>query len=121
MVKKTKDFLSNLPTWIKYATTVLSLIATLAGGLYAMDDRYVSDKEAAQSLQSFDQKIQQDLSKIELQLLQSELENATDAYYKHKHLIKVYPEDQELQEELIYLKEKREKIQAEIANKVGIK
>jgi len=120
MVKKTKDFFALLPSWIKYATTIISLVVTLGGGLYAMDDRYVSDKEAAQSLQSFDNKIQHDLTKIQLQILQSELESVTDSYYKHKHLMKVYPDDQELEDELILIKERREKIKEEISEKVGI-
>ena len=112
--------LANLPAWIKYAASVISLISALAGGLYAMDDRYVSDKEAAQSLQSFDIKIQQDLSKIELQILQNELENTTDTYYKHKQLIRTYPNDQELKDELILIKDKRERIQDDINEKVGL-
>jgi len=120
MVKKTQDFISKLPSWIKYATTIISLVATLAGGLYAMDDRYISDKEAAQSLQNFDNKIQQDLNKIQLQILQAELENATEAYYKHKHLMKVYPDDKELEDELLLIKERRDKIKAKISEKVGL-
>ena len=118
MVKKTKDVISGFPTWLKYTASVISLISALAGGLYAMDDRYVSDKEAAQSLQSFDMKIQQDLTKIELQILQTELENANDTYYKHKQLIRTYPTDQELKDDLMIIKEKREKIKKEIDEKV---
>jgi len=120
MVERTKSFFEKLPIWVKYTTTIVSLVAALAGGLYAMDDRYVSDKEAAQSLQNFDMKIQQDLNKIELQILQNELENITQTYFKHKQLIKAYPDDIELREELEILKQNRENIKAKIAKKVEI-
>jgi len=120
MVKKTKDFFAMLPSWIKYATTIISLIVTLGGGLYAMDDRYVSDKEAAQSLQNFDMKMKQELNKIELQMMSNQLENITTEYYKHKQMIRAYPSDQELKEEFEVLKERRTEIKKEIKAKMQL-
>jgi len=109
-----------MPSWIKYATTIISLVVALCGGIYAMEDRYVSDKEAAESLQNFNIKINRDLSKIELQILNNQLESITTEYYKHKQLVKTYPEDEELSEELELIKENRQKIKLKIENKIKI-
>lgn len=118
--QKTKTFLDNLPSWIKYLTSVVSLIAALSGGIYAMEDRYVTDKEAAQSLQLFDSKMQQDLGKIELQILQGRLDSITSQYYKHKQLLRAYPEDDELKEEFEVLKDQRKEINEKINEKMEI-
>jgi len=120
-IQTTKKFWTTIPGWMKYATTVVSLVAALAGGIYAMDDRYVSNEEAAQSLQMFNMKMQQDLNKIELQIDQNQLESITTEYYKHKQLIRVYPDDQELQEELENIKERRNAIKKSIKEKMEIK
>jgi len=120
-IQTTKKFLTTVPGWIKYFTSIISLIAILAGGIYAMDDRYVSNKEAAQSLQMFNMKMQQDLNKIELQIDQNQLESITAEYYKHKQLIRVYPDDQELREELENIKTRRNAIKKSIQQKMKIK
>ncbi len=120
MVQKTKELIDGFPTWIKYATSIVSMVVALAGGIYAMEDRYVSDADAAKSLKNFDIKIQQDFEKIELQILQNELENTTQTYFKHKQLIRAYPDDVELKEELIELKDRRDSIKSEISEKVGL-
>jgi len=119
-IQKTKSLLDNLPSWLKYATSVVSLIAALAGGIYAMEDRYVTDKEAAQSLQAFDTKVQQDLGKIELQILQGRLDSITSEYYKHKQLLRAYPEDNELKDEFEVLKDQRKSIKEKINEKMEI-
>jgi len=120
MVQKAKKMITEFPAWIKYTTSILTLVVTLAGGIYAMEDRYVSDDDAAKSMMNFDLKIQQDFDKIQLQILQNELENTTQTYFKHKQLIRAYPDDIELKDELVELKERREEIKIKIQEKVGL-
>lgn len=100
MVQKTKEIFDSIPSYLKYATTIVSLIAALAGGIYAMEDRYVNQAEISKSLDMFNLKVQNDLDHIELQILQSRYDSLTSEYYRTKQLIKAYPEDGELKNEI---------------------
>ena len=100
MVQKTKKMFNSIPAYLKYVTTIISLIAALAGGIYAMEDRYVNQAEISKSLDMFNLKVQNDLDHIELQILQSRYDSLTSEYYRTKQLIKAYPEDGELKNEI---------------------
>lgn len=121
MVKKTKEWFEKIPSYLKYLASVLSIVVTLAGAIYAMEDRYIDQKEVSHSLEMFNVKMKNDIDKIELQMLNNQLESTTSEYYKHKQLIRAYPEDEELKEEFEILKEKRETIKSRINEKTEIK
>lgn len=114
MVEKTKKIFDSIPSYLKYVTTVVSLIAALAGGIYAMEDRYVNQAEISKSLEMFNIKVQNDLDHIELQILQSRYDNLTTEYYRSKQLSKAYPGDEELKEEIKNLNLERAKIKEKI-------
>ena len=105
---------------VKLVTGVLSLLIMFAGVLYAVEDRYVTQEEAATSLQTFDNAVKKDLINLELQILNTSLENATDQYYKHKQLIREHPADNELKEETTRLKARMKSIQDKIDSKLKI-
>lgn len=114
MVQKTKKMFNSIPSYLKYATTIVSLIAALAGGIYAMEDRYVNQAEISKSLEMFNIKVQNDLDHIELQILQSRYDNLTTEYYRSKQLSKAYPGDEELKEEIKNLNLERANIKEKI-------
>jgi len=116
MVQKTKKMLDGIPTYLKYITTIVSLVAALAGGIYAMEDRYVNQQDISKSLDMFNLKVQNDLDHIELQVLQSRYDNLTSEYYRMKQLNKAYPEDAELKDEMNYTYSERVKIKEKINN-----
>ena len=106
--------IKKLPTYIKYGASVLTVLFSLAGGLWALEDRYVSEQEAASSLTLFNQKITQDFQQVELRILTIQYDNLTESYYKYKRLIRENPNDTELLQEFEEIKNKRSELKIEI-------
>ena len=104
----------------KLFAVVLSLLIAFGGILYAVEDRYVTQKEAATSLQSFDQAVKKDLVNLELQILSNGLESATNQYYKNKQLVREYPDDIDLKDDLDRIKSRMDSIQDKIDIKLEI-
>jgi len=119
-MKKTKNYLNNLPITVKYLASAITFFITLCGGIYAMEDRYVNQSEIAQSLDMFNLKMKTDIDKLSLEIQQDRLENVTIEYYRIKQLIRLYPDDQELKDEFEQLKNRRSEIKQKIKRKMKI-
>jgi hypothetical protein len=100
-------FFKNLSGDVKLITAILALVITIGGVVIAAEDRYVTDKEAATSLQMFDQKIQYNINDIKTSILRKELSYVEERYYKLRSLVLQHPEDIELSLEFNELKDKR--------------
>ena len=111
---------SQISSSMKLAGVVLSILITFAGALYAVEDRYVTQEEAATSLQNFNNAIKKDLVNIELQILYNSLDNVNDQYYKLRRLIQESPSDPYLNDEFRRIKERRKNIQEKINEKIDI-
>jgi len=120
-MKKTKEYLNNLPLTIKYFAAAITFMITLCGGIYAMEDRYVDQTEIAQSLDMFNLKMKTDIDKLSLQIQQDRLENVTTEYYRLKQLIRLYPDDSELKDEFEQVKERRLEIKRKIDQQMNIR
>ncbi len=105
---------------IKFISIVLSLLITFAGCLYAVDDRYVTQKQAATSLQIFDSAVKKDMINLELQILNNNLDSLNDQYYKLRRLLQNAPGDTELREDLQRVNDRRKDIQNKIDEKLEI-
>ncbi len=114
------SFNVQLTTTIKLIAVIFSVIISLGGALYAVEDRYVTQKQAATSLQSFDQAVKKDLVSLELQILNNSLESATDQYHKQRQLVREYPGDIELQHELDRIRSRMITIQEKIDDHLAI-
>lgn len=114
------SIITQLSTSVKLIGAVISLLIAFTGILYAVEDRYVTQKEAASSLQTFDTAVKKDLVNLELQILNNSLGNTTDQYYKYKQLLREHPADIELKEEVIRLKDRMDSIQDKIDSKLEI-
>jgi len=112
----------KMPTGMLIKTILPILLGMIAFGgvIYGMEERYVDQKEAATSLQLFDQAVKKDLDHLELQILNTSLESLTDQYHKQRQLLKTDPTDIELREEFDRIKSRKETIQQRIDNKLEI-
>jgi len=106
--------LEKIPKWVKSLTIIIALLSSIAGSIYAIDDRYVTDKEAATSLENFNSKMDQEVVKIRMQILELSKNSIITEYYKHKELIRAYPDDKDLKNELIEIKIRRDAINQKI-------
>jgi len=106
--------LDRIPKWAKALSTVLALFSIIAGSIYAIDDRYITDKEAATSLESFNQKMDQEVVKIQIQILELRKNSVIAEFYKHKDLIRAYPNDLELKRELDEIIRRRDAINSKL-------
>lgn len=109
-----KDTIKKLPYWVKMGISTITIIGTLVGVVIAVEDRYVDQQEIAQSLSQFDNKIQQDLVRVDLRILNMQYDQYTEHYYDIKTRLRANPTDVELQEELDQYKELRQKTKEEI-------
>ncbi len=103
-----------MPRWVKSLAIIVALLGSIAGSIYAIDDRYVTDKEAATSLESFNSKMDQEVIKIRMQILELSKNGIITEYYKHKELIRAYPNDKELKQELIEIRQRRDIVDQKI-------
>ncbi len=112
----------NIPSGIlvKIVLPVVLALITVGGVVLGVEERYVTQKEAATSLQAFDQAVKKDLVHLELQILNTTLESLTDQYHKQRQILKTDPTDLELREEFERIKARREIIQQRIDNKLEI-
>jgi predicted acylesterase/phospholipase RssA len=111
---KAKEAILKIPYWVKMGITTITVIGALVGVVIAVEDRYVDQAEIATSLSQFDNKIQQDLVRVDLRILNMQYDNYTEHYYDIKGRLRVNPTDQELIEELEQYKELRQKTKEEI-------
>ena len=107
MLQKTKKIFGDMPSWIKLASAILITIFSLGSGVIAMEDRYVSEKEAASSLSLFNQKISQDFKMVDLKILNLQYTGLTDQYYRLKSLLGQHPNNIEMQEDFKRVKNER--------------
>lgn len=114
MYQKTIKILSEIPSWLKLASAILITIFSLGGGVIAMEDRYVSEKEAAQSLTMFNQKMVQDFQMMDVKILNLQYTGLTDQYYRLKSMLRQDPNNIELQEDFERVKNEREDVRVKI-------
>lgn len=110
----------NMSFILKVVVPVLGVILTIGSAIFAMEDRYVSQKEAATSLQAFDSAIKKDLDRLELQILNTQKDNLTDSYHKQYQLVKQHPNDSFYKIELNRIKDRLEKIQNKIQSLIQL-
>jgi len=101
---------NNLPGTIKSAIAIGVSLLTFVGGVWAFDDRYVDQGEAITTLKQYNMQIQQQIAGQEQEFKARELERLTEQYYLLKRMSRMYPDDQELLEELEIVKERRERM-----------
>ncbi len=113
--------IKTLPNYIKALSVSVSFVLTITGAIWAMEDRYVSDDEAAKSLELFQQKLQYENSLLESKIMdlkntmiRKELTYVTEQYYKIKKLVLDNPNDMELKLEFEELKTKKSKLEREL-------
>ncbi len=99
---------------IKFVISLISIIIIISGSIFAMEDRFVSEKEAASTLQNFNSKISQDFKLINLQILQLRYDNLLKSYYEQKRLIKQEPNDSDLKEEFSVIKKEKNDTKSKI-------
>jgi hypothetical protein len=115
-VKKTKEIVNNIPYWVKMGISTISIIGVLVGVVIAVEDRYVDQQEISMTLSQFDNKIQQDLVRIDLRILNMQYDQYTERYYSVKAELRNLPGDEELLDELSQYKELRQNVKDEINN-----
>ena len=103
-----------MKNWIKSTITILSLLGVIAGGIYTVEDRYITNAQAASSLENFNSKVQQDILKVKIDILEGRKEALNAEYYQHKRLIRAYPDDTDLVQELDEIKLRRNRVESEI-------
>lgn len=113
--------LKEWPMYIKSITAVVVFALSIGGVIFAAEDRYVTDKEAASSLKMFQQQLQYENNVIKLELedlrktmIRKELDYVKEQYYKLKQLIINNPDDMELQLEFEDIKAKKIKLETEL-------
>lgn len=102
---------------IKLVISIITVLLMIVGAVVAMEEHYVSESEAASSLQSFDQKIATDFQLVKLQILQLRYDNLLKTYFQLKTILKQNPDDDYVREEMnsvkiesVLTKEKIDKI-----------
>ncbi len=104
---------------IKLIISLITVIFALTGAIFAMEDRYVSEKEASQSLQSFNEKVVQEFKIMKLSLLYMKYDNATKEYYSLRRLVRENPNDVELKNDLEAVSKYRAQLKEKIDNYSG--
>lgn len=104
----------KLPNYIKAVAAVIGFSLSLVGAVVAMEDRYVSDKEAASSLQMLNQKLEYDIKDLRDTITRKELSYIQDQYYKLKGLLVKHPDDLELKIEFEEIKNKKLQLEKEL-------
>ena len=105
----------SLTTNVKTISIIVPLLISCIGVGYALDKRYVTDTEAASSLVSFNAKMEQDISKIRMQILELKQSGVIAEYYKHRQLLRAFPDDAELLMELDEIRERKKLVNQEIS------
>lgn len=85
---------------LKFIISLLTVMLLLVGAVVQMEKHYVSETEAAQSLQAFDQKVNADIRLVKLQILQLRYDNLVKQWYNIKSILRVEPDNTYLREEL---------------------
>lgn len=112
-----------MPDWSTTYKVVIPIILglmTIGGGIFAMEDRYVTQQEAGQSLQSFNEAVQKDLVNLEVQILNTQKESLTDQYHKQRSLVRQNPGDDFYREELERIEKRLEKIDEKIEQRLEV-
>jgi len=98
----------------KTVITTIIMVVSLIGGILALDDRYVTAKELARVEQQTVQNLQQFQVNQERRFLEQRYQTLTDQAMKQKQLIKTYPRDRELKDDLIEINKERDKVKEDL-------
>ena len=109
-----RQMIQNLPYWVKMAVSTITIIGTLVGVVIAVEDRYVDQQEITMTLTAFDNKLRQELIRVDLRILNMQYDQYTEHYYSVKRDLRETPSDLELGEELEQYRELRQKTKDEI-------
>lgn len=110
----------NIVNVIKIVSVIVSIMIACGGAIYAMDDRYVDEEQAATSLQNFNAAVQKDLVNIELQILTNQKESLVNQYNQQYQLHKQNPDDEFFKEELIRIRDRIKTIDMKIDSKLSV-
>lgn len=99
--------LADIPNWIKTGTAIIGFVAAVVGAVIAAEDRYVTQQEAAQTLEQFRGQQTQQFNVIRYDFME-------ERYYKMKQYVREHPTDAEAQAELKALEMKREDLRKEL-------
>lgn len=92
---------------IKTIITSIILVISLVGGILALDDRYVTAKEFVRLEQQTVKTMEQFQINQDRKFLEQRYQTLTDQLYSQKQLIKKYPNDQELKDDLNSINKER--------------
>ena len=70
---------------MKFIIPAFTFFVFFVGSIIALEDRYVSEAEAAKSLSSFNQKMSNENKMIKLQIQQVRYDNLINSYYLLLH------------------------------------
>ena len=104
----------GLPSYIKMGIVGFITVMSFVGGVWAIDDRYVTQQEVVASLQTYDTKVQSQIQQIEKDNKMKDYSNLTDQYYQQKRMMNMYPDDQELRQDFERIKQRREELRKEL-------
>ena len=99
--------IKDLPMWIKTVSAIVGLLVTFAGGLYAVEEHFVNEKENVETLQQMQMSLQTEMRFYRYDFIDSQ-------YDKAKRALQENPEDPILKEEYEDLKSQREKLREEL-------
>jgi hypothetical protein len=111
---ETRRLWDKLSDTAKVITTIVTMLTAIVSVVYAAETHFVNQKEIAQTLDMFDLKQQRSFERIELRILQDNLSDLERRYYEKKALLRAYPNDQEIIDELEYIKTERRNVKVEI-------
>ena len=98
----------------KTIITSVIMVVSLIGGILAFDDRYVTAKELAKLEQQTVQTLQQFGTNQEKKFLEQRYQTLTDQMMKQKQLIRTYPKDQELKDDLDQINKERDEVKQKL-------
>ncbi len=105
---------NSLSTKVKAFVATGATLATLVGAVWAVDDRYVDQTEAIQTLEQYDLRVQTQIGQLERDAKVKDYTYLTDSYYQKKALLEKTPNDLELLDEYYNIKDRRQRLGVEL-------
>jgi len=94
--------------------TLLAIVVSVGGIIWAAEDRYVDEKEAVQTIRQMQSVLDKRMSSLERKNLMQEYVFLTEQYYIFKDRTMIYAGDEEIIREFERIKIRREAIKEEL-------
>lgn len=107
-------FLKETSNIFKIAIAAITTIAALGGSIVAVDNYFMSEAEAAQSLGQIQKSFELQIQQQQKQMKMMQYDFLTEQYYKQKRYVQEHPQDLEAQEELNYIIQKRNNLRRDL-------